>query len=280
VLVLESEKQFRDRVRGENIWPWGVAELKELGVSELLRRTCALEILWFAIALNTELAPPRDVVSTSLQHLPGLNFYHPHMQEVLLQAAVEAGAEVRRGARGYAVKPGAVPVVTVAHEGRVEELRARLVVCADGRASLARKWGGFPVRRDVKGMTLTGVLLDEMPAPHVDTNYLLLNPRLGQTVFLGPLGQSRVRMYLVYSKDMNYRFQGEKDLPRFFAESGKAAVPAEWYAGVKAAGPLATFEARTLGWNIPTDPALSWWEMRLLLVIRHTAKACPSPSEM
>jgi 2-polyprenyl-6-methoxyphenol hydroxylase-like FAD-dependent oxidoreductase len=242
VLVLEQEQRFRDRVRGENIWPWGVAEFKELGIYELLRRTCAWDILWFNISLGAMLAAPRDVVGTSLQQLPGLNFYHPDMQTILLQAAVEAGAEVRRGTRACDVKPGAVPVVTVEHEGREEELRARLVVCADGRASLARKWGDFTVRRDVKGMTLTGVLLDEMPAPQMDTNYLLLNPQLGQTVFLGPLGQRRVRAYLIYPRERSYRFQGEKDLPRFIAEASKAAVPAEWYAGVKAAGPLATFD--------------------------------------
>ena len=31
VLVLESENSFRDRVRGEAIMPWGVAELRLLG---------------------------------------------------------------------------------------------------------------------------------------------------------------------------------------------------------------------------------------------------------
>ena len=37
VLVLEREKQFKDRVRGENIAPWGVAETQALGLYDLLR---------------------------------------------------------------------------------------------------------------------------------------------------------------------------------------------------------------------------------------------------
>jgi flavin-dependent dehydrogenase len=44
VLVLEREAQFRDRVRGESLQPWGVAEAQQLGVAELLRplwRNCA-----------------------------------------------------------------------------------------------------------------------------------------------------------------------------------------------------------------------------------------------
>jgi len=32
VLVLERETQFKDRVRGEQMHPWGVAELKALGI--------------------------------------------------------------------------------------------------------------------------------------------------------------------------------------------------------------------------------------------------------
>jgi len=32
VLVLERERRFKDRVRGEATWPWGVAELKQLDV--------------------------------------------------------------------------------------------------------------------------------------------------------------------------------------------------------------------------------------------------------
>ena len=36
VLVLERETKFRDRVRGEWMAPWGVAETKELGIHDTL----------------------------------------------------------------------------------------------------------------------------------------------------------------------------------------------------------------------------------------------------
>ena len=32
VLIVESETKFRDRVRGEQLATWGVAEAKELGI--------------------------------------------------------------------------------------------------------------------------------------------------------------------------------------------------------------------------------------------------------
>ena len=31
VLVLERDREFRDRVRGEALLPWGVAEARQLG---------------------------------------------------------------------------------------------------------------------------------------------------------------------------------------------------------------------------------------------------------
>jgi 2-polyprenyl-6-methoxyphenol hydroxylase-like FAD-dependent oxidoreductase len=36
VLVLEKETKFRDRVRGEALAPWGVAEARKLGIADLL----------------------------------------------------------------------------------------------------------------------------------------------------------------------------------------------------------------------------------------------------
>src|ERR1700745_1536912 len=47
VLVLEREQQFKDRVRGELMVPWGVAEARTLGLYALLRDTCGHEVPWF-----------------------------------------------------------------------------------------------------------------------------------------------------------------------------------------------------------------------------------------
>ena len=40
VLVLEREVAFRDRVRGEQMHCWGVAEARTLGLYELLLQAC------------------------------------------------------------------------------------------------------------------------------------------------------------------------------------------------------------------------------------------------
>jgi len=46
----------------------------------------------------------------------------------------------------------------------------------------------------------------------------------------------------VQTKTTSARLQGAGDLPRFIAESVRSGAPAEWYAGAKAVGPLATFD--------------------------------------
>lgn len=241
VLVLEREQQFKDRVRGEQMHPWGVAEAKELGIYELLRATCGHELPWWDTYLGPTQTGHRNLVATTPQQAPEFAFYHPAMQEIVFQAAADAGAEVRRGAVVREVKCEGLPTVVVEREGRVEEIQARLVVGADGRTSTTRKWAGFVVRRDPERRLVSGVLFEEMPAPE-DASYLVLNPSLGQHVPLFPQGHGRVRAYLVHEKHTSRRFQGEADLPHFIAESIRTGAPAEFYAGARAVGPLATFE--------------------------------------
>ena len=44
VLVLEKEARFRDRVRGEGTWPYGVADALALGLEPLLDAAGIVEI--------------------------------------------------------------------------------------------------------------------------------------------------------------------------------------------------------------------------------------------
>ena len=65
VLVLEREKQFKDRVRGEAIVPWGVAEANELGISRLLKETCAHDVPYLEAGSGL-----RDLRTTTQQRVP------------------------------------------------------------------------------------------------------------------------------------------------------------------------------------------------------------------
>ena len=77
VLVVEREKQFKDRVRGEAMLSWGVAETQALGLYDLLRTTCAHESARFGLYTEPEFGDPRDMVATTPQQLPVFTFSHP-----------------------------------------------------------------------------------------------------------------------------------------------------------------------------------------------------------
>jgi menaquinone-9 beta-reductase len=130
VLILEKEKQCRDRVRGEGLLPWGVAEAKELGIAGALLKSYAKELPWIDMGFG-----PRNLVETTPQKVPSLSFFHPAMQEALLAEGERVGAQVRRGVTAQAVEAGANRAAVVARNGKEERIAARLVVAADGRGS-------------------------------------------------------------------------------------------------------------------------------------------------
>jgi flavin-dependent dehydrogenase len=91
--------------------------------------------------------PLRYLRTTTPQKLPALTFYHPAMQEVVLDSASSAGAEVWRGAVVHEVKPGQPPVATIEEGNSRRELTARMIACANGKSSMGRTWGGFSPQR-------------------------------------------------------------------------------------------------------------------------------------
>ena len=99
VLVLESETKFKDRVRGEAMVSWGVNEAKELGIYSNLRDAGGWDVEFLEVSLEAGKPVRRQLRSTTNPSEPRFNFYHPDIQESLLQAASNAGAVIQRGAR-------------------------------------------------------------------------------------------------------------------------------------------------------------------------------------
>jgi 2-polyprenyl-6-methoxyphenol hydroxylase-like FAD-dependent oxidoreductase len=162
VLVLERETQFRDRVRGESLQPWGVAEAQQLGIAELLRPYAA-ELRWFEQIVNGQHTIKRDLMATTLCATAMWGFYHPEAQEILLAAAATAGAEVRRGVTVRHLSPGETPNVTVEAGGKTSEIEARLVAMCAERNPAFRTELRFAVRRGSIPLLLSGVWLTNLP---------------------------------------------------------------------------------------------------------------------
>ncbi len=240
VLVVEHERQFKDRVRGEAMFPWGYAEAQALGVADCLAEAGRHHLTWFDFYVSSDLAGHREVVPSTKHQLPFLACYHPAMQESLLKGAVAAGATVRRGAAVREVRPGAPPAMVVEEDGRVETVSARLVVGAGGRSCLARSSARFPVQRDLDDMMIAGILFENMPAAE-DTLQGIHNFALGQLVVIAPQGSGRVRVYLCYHDASHPRFQGANDLARFVEGCKKTGASPALFEGARQIGTLATF---------------------------------------
>jgi len=197
VLVLERETEFKDRVRGENMLPWGVAAARRLGIlDDLIVAGGNQANTWMTYAMGRP-TPPRSLRETTPGRDPMLNMFHPDIQNVVMKRAIDAGATVKRGSTVLSLDagPGKSPSVTYEVDGRLESETARIVVGADGRSSQMRIWGGFEVQRDPKFLTIAGTLLENTDVPQ-DGAYLCMGP--GFASFWAPLGQLKSRTYFVY----------------------------------------------------------------------------------
>ncbi len=240
VLVIEHERQFKDRVRGEVMLPWGYAEVQALGIADCLAGAGRHHLNWIDTYVASDRVEHRELVPSTKHQLPCLACYHPAMQESLLQAAAAAGATVRRGAAVRHVRPGARPEMEIEEDGRAETIAARLVVGAGGRSCVVRSSAHFPVLRDPEDMMIAGVLLENVPAEE-DVLQGIYNFSLGQLAIVGPQGGGRARMYLCYHDGTQARFQGPGDLARFVDGCKKAGASSALFEDARQIGPLATF---------------------------------------
>lgn len=223
VLVVERETKFKDRVRGEWIAPWGVAEAKNLGIYDALMQAGANLTPFLAGRAGPAVMPVRDLVQQSALGMPCLTMYHPELQETVLAEAETAGADVRRGAKVRGVMPGPEPRMEVESEAGTETLSARLVVGADGRNSVIRKHGGFETAGEEAAQTLAGVLIENTCAP-ADVNQAIFNPFLCQIAFVFPQGNGRARAYAGWRKTAGIRLQGDGDFRKLIEIDRKSVV--------------------------------------------------------
>jgi 2-polyprenyl-6-methoxyphenol hydroxylase-like FAD-dependent oxidoreductase len=216
-----------------------VKEAQRLGLWDAISRV-GHELPFLDIRAMGMALPRRDVVATTAHRAPNFAIYHPTLQEHVIAEAEKGGAEIRRGATARLIRAGDPPQVEVEWLSKVENLRPRLVIAADGRGSNARTWCGFEIRREPDRYYIAGLLLENLQAPP-DAALLGFNPMLGQTGYLFPQGENRARAYAVYPVTADFRLQGAAMVQRFIDESIHGGVPAEFFEDAHAVGPLASF---------------------------------------
>jgi len=241
VAVLEASVEFEDRVRGESMHVWGVAEARELGVEGVLLAAGAHVAPMWKQYVQGEPQPTEVPMSIMLPGIDGtLNLQHPVACQALLDAAAAAGATVERGVTDVKVSPG--PPVAVAYrvDGGDREVVADLVVGADGRASTVRKQAGIALERDKAISYLAGLLLDGLDDVQDDHDAIVCEGDLEFLLF--HQGNGRARAYIACGLSGQRRFAGAASVSNFLATTRMSTYP--WSAAVSAAtpaGPCATY---------------------------------------
>ena len=241
VLVVERERVFRDRVRGEVMATWGTAEAKRLGLFELLRERCAIDVRYLTYHVEG-VGEPLDLLAAPPHFEPSLAFHHPVMQEALIEEAGVAGATVWRPSKLVSLTPGEPPTAKVEVDGVVRTVAARLVVGADGRDSQVVRLGGFERRADPDELLAAGLLVQGEIGTSDSVN-VFIGEAAGQIAAITRIASNLYRVYFFHHIDaIPARLSGDRDVGAAFAYLRATGVPSEWLAEAQPHGPLATFD--------------------------------------
>lgn len=241
VVVVERERRFRDRIRGEALHPWGAAEAARLGLLPLLRVAGARPLpVWQRYADRAPVDPFRWSEVLPDGHVEWA-VPHPALQETLLAHAAAVGARVLRPARVTSFRR--LPddrsrlAVSVDEDDEVE-VTARLVVGADGCRSAARRWLGAATVREPIHHAIGGCLLDGVALDEESTHQAFL---AGGMVVVFPQGETRARAYLVCDPARTKAFRG--DTAADFVVACAAPLPPGAMADARPIGPAGFFPA-------------------------------------
>ena len=239
VLLIEREIEFKDRIRGEAMHPWGVIEAQRLGIFDALRDTCGHVCDRWKTYFMGELMTDRDLPATNPHGVGELHFYHPRMQETLITLAAEAGAQVRRGARLSRLNVKERQIEW-RENGSDHNASARLIVGADGSRSMIRKQGGFAVNQDDDWLQLAGVMMENTGIPE-DSVHVFQGGEAAVLFF--PQGGGRTRSYISFSREtQDAHFIGDSHKGDYLSLCRRLGVPEDWLKGAELTGPLAEFQ--------------------------------------
>jgi 2-polyprenyl-6-methoxyphenol hydroxylase-like FAD-dependent oxidoreductase len=244
VLVLERQESYVDQVRGEGLWPWGVAEAERLGVHDaLLQAAGGCHVGWlvdYRDGSDPGCAESEPVpLSQMVEGVPGsLNVGHPMACRTLMALARDRGAEVATGVDQVEIDQGELPAVRFAVNGDVRQVRCRLVVGADGRNSTVRRQLGIALERAPASHLVSGLLVEGLDMePGKDF------AGIGNDVFVVAFPQAggKARLYLFHRAERP-AFNGPDGARNFIEASALDYLPnrERWFQAVPA-GPCRSF---------------------------------------
>jgi len=247
VLVLEKETEYRDRVRGEWIAPWGVRELQLLGLYDRVRAAGGHHLCRHRSVHDGPNPHPDALTALDLGGLlpevPGpLCLGHPRMCQVLSELAAEYGAHVLRGVDALELGPfdRGRRTLRYRHDGVEHETSARLVIGADGRGSQVRKQAGIALHRDPTHHLFAGLLVEGAPDWPAEQQAIGVEGDGHFLIF--PQGGGRARLYLGYALAQHKRLTGPDAAAKFLEAFRLRCLPeARVFATATPAGPCHSY---------------------------------------
>ncbi len=198
VLLLERQVEYRDKVRGEFMAPWGVAEALRLGLEGVLLDAGGdYSTTFVGYDEDVEAAASESAPLPFGQFIEGVRgalcVGHPQASAALRSLAENRGATVRVGVGDVEVTAGARPTVRYELDGECFDASCRLVVGADGRQSSVRRGFGILLHQAPSKATLGGLLVRTSGWPK---DWSILSNE-GDVLYLAfPRADGYVRLYL------------------------------------------------------------------------------------
>ena len=243
VVVLERQRPYTDRVKGEAMLPWGVFEAKRLDLYDVLVDDAGAHAA-DRFEVFTPLSGPEGPAVMKMTDLRPdahvLNFQHPVACQALANAAAAARAHVISGVGKVDVEPGRRPTVTYEVGDRRKTLSCRLVVGADGRNSSVRKQLGLRLRTARGNHHVAGLLVDGLATAPMDAVGVGITDEVFGLSF--PQGGGRSRIYACPPRERKGRYSGAGGRGHFLDDVAMPCLP--WHGDYEAAttsGPCRTY---------------------------------------
>src|SRR5262245_42713694 len=256
VIVLERQREYADRVRGEYVHPWGVAEAQRLEIIDILLGAGGVLTtrgIGYDESLPAEVAEARARnLASILSGVPGgLGLSHPAACLALSRAAEASGARIWRGAGDVRVTAGARPAVVFEAAGERHEAQCRLIVGADGRGSTVRRQAGLALSAAAPTHLFSGMLVGGIPDWPPGTIATASAGDLQCQIF--PQDGGRARLYTSTSPDHRRRYDGADGRARFLDDFRRTrCMPwADMLGAGTPQGPCATFGGEDTWVDVP-----------------------------
>jgi 2-polyprenyl-6-methoxyphenol hydroxylase-like FAD-dependent oxidoreductase len=260
VTILEKSLVHADRVRGEFIVPWGVAQARELGLLSILEDAGANYTVR-SIPYGEGVSPAdAQMMPTKMDSfVPGikgaLNIGHPAICNALNAAAEEAGATLVRGIENIAIQPGRRPRISFNERGRLRSLHPRLIVGADGRGSEVARQVCQRALADPIHHIFTGLLVDGVEEWPQDEQSIGVDEDVA--FYILAQGRGRLRIYLAHDLNQRSRFAGEGAASRFLAAMKRPSLPCgEAFERATIAGPCRGYPNNDVWIDAPLAPGV------------------------